>query len=542
MTPRCRGLAIALGGLLGLVGLAATARAADEQVWPSEPAEPVLRWESAVRSLAGYEIAVQGPAAEAPRAGQKLKRPSGLAFDQRGRLLVSDSRQGLLLRIDSDLGVALVFGAGTEPRLREPMGVTVHPNGTILVADSGLQQVVAFDEQGEIVAVYGAGSLDEPFDVAISPNGRRIHVADASGDRVAVFDFESGRELESLGRRGKGVAEFYLPTAVEFDNAGNLMVVDQVNSRVQFFDASGAFTRALYSDRATGFSRPRDVAVDGAGRVYLTDSAQSRVQVYDTELEPLFSIGRNGMGDGEFLGVGAIAVRGERLAVLDRAGGRVQIFEVLGVGAVEKPRVATPGAAVAVEPARRGPAEEAAAEMPVPGEPPAAAEPEPAASPLEQPAYEEPMDSEPMAEEPLDEPTAERADPEPRKPSTAPVPVPTPDRPEDELVEIVNGWAAAWAAQEPERYLSYYASSFAPADGTTREAWAARRRERLSAPSSIEVTVEIEEARAGIEEAEVTFVQSYASDRFSDRVRKSLRFVREGGGWKIARETVLETL
>jgi len=92
----------------------------------------------------------------------------------------------------------------------------------------------------------------EPHDIVLSPDGSRLYVADASGDRVAIFDVESGRELDSLGKRGKGAAEFYLPTAVEFDTAGNLMVVDQVNSRVQIFDAAGSFTRALYSDQTTG--------------------------------------------------------------------------------------------------------------------------------------------------------------------------------------------------------------------------------------------------------------------------------------------------
>ena len=42
--------------------------------------------------------------------------------------------------------------------------------------------------------------------------------------------------------------------------------------------------------------------------------------------------------------------------------------------------------------------------------------------------------------------------------------------------------------------------------------------------------------------AEVSFLQSYRSERFSDRVRKTLVMVREAGGWKIAAETVLETL
>ncbi len=40
----------------------------------------------------------------------------------------------------------------------------------------------------------------------------------------------------------------------------------------------------------------------------------------------------------------------------------------------------------------------------------------------------------------------------------------------------------------------------------------------------------------------VTFTQSYQSDTFRDRVRKTLRMILENGEWKIAEELVVRQL
>ena len=71
-------------------------------------------------------------------------------------------------------------------------------------------------------------------------------------------------------------------------------------------------------------------------------------------------------------------------------------------------------------------------------------------------------------------------------------------------------------------------------------AFQALRRERLAAPSEIAVSVDdvrIDE-RSPVE-VEVSFLQSYRSDRFSDRVRKRLQLELEGATWRIVREVSL---
>jgi sugar lactone lactonase YvrE/ketosteroid isomerase-like protein len=502
--------------------------------WPSPPAEPVLRLDGVVRKLANFEVAIQGSADGTLRRIDKLKRPTGVDFDERGRLLVTDSRQGALLRLDLDLGVALVFGTGTTPALKRPLGVAAGLGGTIFVADGDLGLVVAFSTGGDVVATYGGGSLSEPVDVALSPDGARLFVADAKANSIVSFDVASRRQIDSFGGRGKGVAEFNRPGAVTVDKEGNLLIVDRLNARVQLFDSGGAFTRAIYGAPRSTFSRPSDVAVDDRGRIFVTDEPQSLVQVYDADLEPLLEFGRYGLGDGEFLGVAGIAVKGQRLAVVDYAGGRVQTFHLYGIEPATA--LAEPAPRVVPEPERPAAADSravAAEPAEEPAEPVASAEPEASATEVE------PTPEAERVEESLAQPAAsapEAAAPaEPAETAAFEVAV--------QLVELIDDWAAAWSSQDVERYLTFYASDFLPANGMSRDQWSARRRQRIEAPESIEVRIETAEVDLlNPDRAEVTFLQSYRSDRFSDRVRKVLVLVREVGGWKIAAETVLESL
>lgn len=111
----------------------------------------------------------------------------------------------------------------------------------------------------------------------------------------------------------------------------------------------------------------------------------------------------------------------------------------------------------------------------------------------------------------------------------------------EQLAAAARHWARAWAEQRVEAYLDTYASTFVPPAGLSRAAWAAQRRQRLSAPSWIQV--DIDGVVADLESPNrgwVEFVQRYRSDGYQDTVTKRLDLVREDGAWKIAGETVLD--
>ena len=125
-------------------------------------------------------------------------------------------------------------------------------------------------------------------------------------------------------------------------------------------------------------------------------------------------------------------------------------------------------------------------------------------------------------------------------------PADQPPRPADraaKAAEAVQSWARAWSERRVDDYLASYSAGFTPASRLSREEWEARRRDRLQNRGSIRVAVvSMEIAEISETEIRATFTQSYRSDVFRDRVRKTLRLVWEDEAWKIAEETVVRQL
>lgn len=104
---------------------------------------------------------------------------------------------------------------------------------------------------------------------------------------------------------------------------------------------------------------------------------------------------------------------------------------------------------------------------------------------------------------------------------------------------MVEEWAAAWAGQQVERYLSFYADEFMPADGSSRAAWQSLRRQRLEEPEFIKISLALlEVTHPAAQRAVARFVQSYDSGRYRDTVTKALELVRTDEGWRIVDEQV----
>ncbi len=113
----------------------------------------------------------------------------------------------------------------------------------------------------------------------------------------------------------------------------------------------------------------------------------------------------------------------------------------------------------------------------------------------------------------------------------------------DDLVALLNRWAADWAGQKVEAYLAAYADDFRPGQGLSHQQWLAQRRTRLARPESIEVQLaDFEVQFNGDTHASVTAIQYYRSERYSDTVRKRFQLLRGADGWKIVSEKTIEVL
>ncbi|MDD4913149.1 MAG: tetratricopeptide repeat protein [Sideroxydans sp.] len=106
-----------------------------------------------------------------------------------------------------------------------------------------------------------------------------------------------------------------------------------------------------------------------------------------------------------------------------------------------------------------------------------------------------------------------------------------------EVLKATKAWAAAWSAQNSDKYLSYYAADFKTPNGEGRAAWEAMRKDRISKPKSIDVGIsEAKVSAIDAQHASVSFKQSYRATHLTSSSHKVLVWVKNGNNWQITEE------
>ena len=129
---------------------------------------------------------------------------------------------------------------------------------------------------------------------------------------------------------------------------------------------------------------------------------------------------------------------------------------------------------------------------------------------------------------------------EPAKPA-AEKPAPPKAASGSDALEAVNAWAKAWSAKDVDRYLASYAKDFKTPGGEARAEWEKGRRQRITAPKSITVTVDAPKVNVATDgqSASVTFRQGYRSDVVKTaNTTKTLVLAKTDGRWLIQQERV----
>ncbi len=225
-----RGASARFGTISGL------AVAADGTLYVADTANNAIRRiasDGQVTTLAGDGLPGyrDGPAATAQFNG-----PLGVAVDPAGRVIVADTYNDRIRRIELDGTVATL---ATSYFFNTPTGVAVGAAGSIYVADAGSGSIHVVDAAGEVT------TLPAPYP---EPLGRPIGVAVAAGGEVYVTD-ERGRILE-------------------FDSRGSTRVV--AGSSPGFVDGAGSDAR---------FRRPSGIAVLAPGRLIVADTGNALVRL-----------------------------------------------------------------------------------------------------------------------------------------------------------------------------------------------------------------------------------------------------------------------
>ena len=150
-----------------------------------------------------------------------------------------------------------------------------------------------------------------------------------------------------------------------------------------------------------------------------------------------------------------------------------------------------------------------------------------------------PVESKPApapAPAPEVKPAAPAAPPVAEKPAPKPAPAAGGN---DEVLQVLTGWASAWSKKNVDAYLAYYAKDFKTPKGEPRAEWERGRRTRILAPKSISVETDSPKVNmTGDKQASVTFRQRYRSDNINANSMKTLVLVKTDGSWRIQQEKV----
>jgi sugar lactone lactonase YvrE len=284
--------------------------------------------------------------------------PEGLAIDSAGNVLISDSTNGRIRRVDAVTTVITELagsgqptvadgGLGTAGLLMFPAQVATDASGNVFIADTGNNRVRRWDvATGTITTVAGNGaagfsgdggtatlaSLNAPTAVAISTNGN-LYIADTNNDvvrrvsggiitTVAGFVNNNGKAVSGNTDSPTSITgKMNSPISICFDSAGNLYIADNGNNRIRLVtqpadgttpisnfagNANGLAGNGGDGGSATGASArlnsPRGVVFDNStGTLYIADNGNNRIRTVNAlgKINPAAGSGTAGFsGDG----------------------------------------------------------------------------------------------------------------------------------------------------------------------------------------------------------------------------------------------------
>jgi sugar lactone lactonase YvrE len=267
-----------------------------------------------------------------PATSAQLGVPISVALDAAGNLLISDSCNNRIRKVEAATGIiTTVVGIGpssgcssgsfsgdgglaVDAGLDIPQGIAVDASGNLFIADPPSQRVRRVDTSGIITTVAGDGNagflgdggaatsarLNDPKWVAVDQTGN-LFISEDNNHRVRRVDTSgvittvAGNGSSSVsGDGGLAVdAGIGTPYGITVDGNGNLFIVDTANNVVRRVDAvtgiistvAGTGTVGFFGDggpaTSAEFDGPQQIAFDPGGNLYVSDTGNQRIRKID---------------------------------------------------------------------------------------------------------------------------------------------------------------------------------------------------------------------------------------------------------------------
>ncbi len=240
--------------------------------------------------------------------------------------VISDAQHGRLLYFDfQGKFLRSVCKAGKSRgalELDEPSGMCYDSKGNVYVTDTWGGAIKGFDPKGNEILnldLVRLGGFYSPRGCGF--DGHNFVIADTGTSRIVLVS-EDGTQMATW-EHGTGPGQFKNPGDAAADSKGNYFVADSGNHRLQWLDSKGKAKKIIKYN-----SIPIVVCVDKDGRVYVAMSDPgSCVKVYDPELNYLGDLADQKGSYEPFKGVMGIAISPDNVLMIT-LGDTVTLFKV----------------------------------------------------------------------------------------------------------------------------------------------------------------------------------------------------------------------
>lgn len=210
----------------------------------------------------------------------ELDSPHDVAFDEAGRLLVADSGNDAVAvyKVNGDAGERLATWKGP---MFSPEGVASAGNGRVFVTDTGGGGVLRFEGGRAVLRKENGGTggdYNRPHDVLVDRHGR-VLVVDSGSARIQILD----QDLTLIRSLAGSPYDFNEPKYLAIDEQDNLYVADEYNNQVKILDPDYRIIEVIGSgERGSGpgqLNKPEGVETRD-GLIWISDTYNDRILLY----------------------------------------------------------------------------------------------------------------------------------------------------------------------------------------------------------------------------------------------------------------------